>query len=187
MNIVIGMTGASGSIYGVRLLEFLKKDEERHRVFLIISNWAQKTMELETGYTAAEVARLADECFDNGNLAAPVASGSFPVDAVVIVPCSMKTLAAVAQGLADSLIARTADVALKERRRLILVPRETPLNLIHLENMTRVTQAGAVLLPPMPAFYHRPRSVDDLVNQTVGKILDLLGLSHRLYEPWSGE
>ncbi|GAB6158097.1 UbiX family flavin prenyltransferase [Desulfotomaculum varum] len=184
MRLVVGITGATGVIYGITLLEQLKKlDIETH---LILSRWARRTIQLETSFTPAEVSRLADFCYDQDDLAAAIASGSFLHQGMAIVPCSMKTLAGLAHGYAENLIVRAADVTLKEGRPLILVPRETPLNVIHLENMLKLARAGAVILPPMPAFYHQPATVQDIVNQTVGRICDRLGLANDLVKRWPG-
>lgn len=182
MKILLSMTGASGVIYGVRLLEVLKKTP--HHVSLITSEWAMRTLELETEYSQEYVSSLADVQYKNSDLAAPVSSGSYGVDATIIAPCSMKTLSNVASGNSETLIVRTADVALKERKPLLLMIRETPLSLIHLRNMVAVTEAGGILIPPMPAFYTKPATIDDLVNQSVGKVLDNLGISHELYKRW---
>lgn len=182
MKILISMTGATGVIYGVRLLETLKNTP--HHVSLITSHWAMQTLELETKYTPEYVRSLADALYDNDDLAAAVSSGSYGIDATIVVPCSMKTLSAIAHGYSETLIVRTADVALKERRPLLLVARETPLSSIHLKNMLAVTEAGGIIVPPMPAFYHGPSSVDDVINQSVGKILDLLRIPHDLFQRW---
>jgi len=182
MKITLGITGASGVIYGIRLLETLKETE--HEVSLIISDWGKKTIALETDYTITYITQLADIVYENDDLSAAVSSGSCGSDAVIIAPCSMKTLSAVANGYSESLITRVADVALKERRPLIMMVRETPLTSIHLNNMAKVTAAGAVLVPPMAAFYHRPQTVDDIVNQSVGKVLDLLRIDHDLFPRW---
>lgn len=182
MKIILGITGASGVIYGIRLLETLKNTE--HEVALIISDWGKRTIALETDYVLADITDLADTVYENDNLAAAVSSGSCRTDAVIIAPCSMRTLAAVANGYSDNLIVRVADVALKERRPLIMMPRETPLTAIHLKNMTEVTKAGAILVPPMAAFYHNPKTVDDIINQSVGKVLDLLYIPHNLFQRW---
>ncbi|MDI9619220.1 MAG: UbiX family flavin prenyltransferase [Candidatus Nezhaarchaeota archaeon] len=182
MRVVVAITGASGAVYGVRLLEALGgSGVETH---LVLSGWAEKTLQLELGLTLEEVKRLATFTHSCSDLSAPIASGSCRFDGMVIAPCSMKTLSAIAHGYADNLITRAADVALKERRRLILVPRETPLSAVHLRNMLALAEAGAVILPPAPAFYIKPRTVDDLVNYVVGKILDHLGVEHNLYKRW---
>lgn len=182
MKITLGITGASGVIYGIRLLEVLSKTE--HEVTLILSDWAKKTIAIETDNTIEEVTAMADVLYENGNLAAAVSSGSYGTDAVIIAPCSMKTLAAIAAGYSENLIVRVADVALKERRPLIVMPRETPLTAIHLRNMAEITNAGGILVPPMAAFYHRPQTVDDIINQSVGKVLDLLHIEHCLFQRW---
>lgn len=182
MNIVIGITGATGAIYGIRLLEVLRT--LGHHTELIISPWAEKTIEIETTWSLKDVKSLSDVVHDYHNMAASVSSGSYPIDAMVISPCSMKTLASIAHGYCDNLISRAGDVALKERRKLILMTRETPLNLIHLENMRMASMAGAILLPPMPSFYHQPKSVEAIIDQTVGKVLDMLCISHQLFKRW---
>lgn len=183
LRIVVAITGATGVLYGITLLKQLKKmDVKTH---LILSRWARRTIELETSYTPGEVAELADVFYAEDDLAAAISSGSFRHQGMVIAPCSMKTLAGLAHGYAENLIVRAADVTLKEGRPLILVPRETPLNVIHLENMLKMARAGAVILPPMPTFYHRPASVQDIVDQTVGRILDRLGLENDLVKRWT--
>jgi 4-hydroxy-3-polyprenylbenzoate decarboxylase len=176
------MTGATGATYGIRLLQVLQ--EKSVEVHLVISAWAGKTISLETDYSVDEVEKLARECYAADDLSAPISSGSFPTEGMVIIPCSMKTLAGIVHGMSENLILRAADVMLKEKRKLILVPRESPLNLIHLRNMTAAAEAGAILLPPMPAFYFQPRSIDQLVDHLVGKILDLLGVEHHLFPRW---
>lgn len=182
-RLLVGITGASGVIYGIRLLEALRDapDVESH---LILSPGAAVTLGFETERSAQDVHALADVVHDHANLAAPVASGSFPMHGMVVAPCSMKTLAQIALSLGDNLLARAADVTLKERRRLVLVPRETPLHLGHLRHMTAVTEMGGVILPPAPAFYHGPKTVMDIVDQTVGKVLDQFGIIHDLYRRW---
>lgn len=180
---VVALTGASGAIYGVRLLEVLKSMGD-YEVHLIISPWAKKTIALETKYSPEEVKKMATFCHDYGNQGAMIASGSFGVESMVVAPCSMKTLSAIAHGHADNLIARTADVMLKERKRLILLPRETPLNEIHLENMLKMTRAGAIIAPPMPAFYNHPITIDDIINHHTDRILDLLGVDNNLTRRW---
>ena len=176
------MTGASGAILGIRLLQELRRaDVETH---LICSDWAARTIELETDTTFEAVCALADAVYANQDLAATVSSGSFHTDGMVVIPCSMKTLAAIANGFSCNLIARAADVTLKERRKLLLVPRETPLSSIHLRNMLSLSQDGAIILPPSIAFYSRPETLEDAVNHMVGKVLDMLEIPHALYTPW---
>lgn len=182
-RIVVGISGASAPHYGIALLRALREmdDVETH---LVISAGARRTIAVESDLTVAEVTRLADVAYRPGDLAAPIASGSFPVDAMAVAPCSMRTLAAVTHGLSDTLLTRAADVALKERRPLVLVTRETPLSLIHLRNMTAATEAGATILPPVPAFYHAPVTVQDLIDHTTGKILDALGVPNEAFTRW---
>lgn len=184
MRIVVGISGASGAIYGVRLLEALRRaGVETH---LVLTPAAQETLRLETDYTPAQVAALADHTYATDAIDAAIASGSFPTNGMVIIPCSIKSLAAIAYGYTANLLLRAADVILKERRRLVLVVRETPLHQGHLRAMLRVSEMGGIILPPMPAFYHHPRTVDDIINHTVGKVLDLFGIAHELYAPWNG-
>ncbi len=185
-RILTALTGASGAIYGIRTLEELRRspDIETH---LILSRWAEETISSETDYSIAQVKGLADTVYEENDMAAAVASGSFPISAMLVVPASMKTVAAIAHGLADKLITRTADVCLKEGRRLILVPRETPFNLIHLQNLTNLAMAGALILPPIPGFYSKPKTIEDIVNHTVGKLLDQLGIEHSLFDRWPPE
>jgi polyprenyl P-hydroxybenzoate/phenylacrylic acid decarboxylase-like protein len=185
LPLVVGISGSSGPQYGIRLLRALREIGS-HEVHLVLSRGAEATIRLEAGMNPDDVRALADHSHDPANMAASISSGSFRTAGMAICPCSMRTLAAIAVGLSDSLLVRAADVCLKERRRLVLVPRETPLNLIHLRNMVTVTEAGAIVLPPAPAFYHRPKAIDDLVDQTVGKILDQLGVEHRLFQRWAG-
>ena len=182
--LVIAMTGATGAIYGIRLLQVLR--EKSIEVHLVLSTWAEKTIALETEYSVNEVQKLARRCYPLDDLSAPISSGSFPAEGMVVIPCSMKTLAAIVHGMSSNLIIRAADVMLKEKRRLILVPRETPLNLIHLRNLTLAAEAGAILLPPMTAFYFKPETIEDIVDHTVGKVLDLLGVENNLFARWAG-
>ena len=183
-RLVIGMTGASGAIFGVRLLEVLADTEvETH---LIISRWAQKTVEHETSTSLDELRGLATQVYSSADMGAKVSSGSFHTDGMVVVPCSMRTVAAIAHGQGDHLVHRAADVILKERRKLVLVARETPLNDIHLENLLKLSRVGVTILPPMPAFYNLPETLDDLVNHTVMRILDQFGISMDLARRWDG-
>ena len=185
MKIVVGISGASGAIYGIRLLEELKKrGVETH---LILSDWGRRTIETETDYTAEQVIAMSDVFYEIHDMAAAVSSGSFPHDGMVVAPCSMKTLAAIASGYTDNLISRAADVCLKEQKKLILITRESPLSLIHMENMLRAARAGAMIVPPSPAFYNRPKTLDDIVNHTVSRVLDRLNIPNDLTTRWSGE
>ena len=183
MRLVVAITGSTGVAYGVRLLEAL--GEAGVRTDLILSKWGAKCIPMETDRTVQYVRSLADAVHDDGNMAAPVSSGTHRADGMAVAPCSMKTLSAVANGYDSSLVARAAGVAIKEAgRRLVVVPREAPLSAIHLENMLRLARLGVVVLPPVPAFYTRPRSVADIVDHTVGKCLDQFGIEHSLYRRW---
>ncbi len=184
MKLVVGMTGATGAAIGVRVLHALKElDVETH---LVISKWARATIQMETPYSVQEVLALATRSYSEHDQAAAISSGSFRADGMIVVPCSMKTLAAIRCGYGDGLIARAADVTLKEQRKLVMVPRESPLNAIHLENMLALTRAGALMLPPMPAFYNNPATTDDIINHTVSRILDQFGLDNDLTKRWTG-
>ncbi|RLA83240.1 MAG: 3-octaprenyl-4-hydroxybenzoate carboxy-lyase, partial [Deltaproteobacteria bacterium] len=169
-RIIVGITGASGVIYGVRLLEVLR--DLKVEAHLILTEAARKNIQIETSLTVEDVKGLAHKVHDVKDLAAPVSSGSFVTSGMVVAPCSIKTLSAIAHSYNDNLLVRAADVTLKERRRLVLLVRETPLHLGHLELMAQVARLGGVIMPPVPAFYHRPRSVEEIVDQTVGKVLD---------------
>ncbi|MDQ1830924.1 UbiX family flavin prenyltransferase [Massilia scottii] len=184
-RLVVAITGATGAVYGVRLVRQLAATPgiETH---LIVSDAAVLTLHQELGMQRREVEALAHVVHKNRDVGASIASGSFQSDGMVIAPCSMKTLAAVALGLSDNLIARAADVVLKERRRLVLMVRETPFNLAHLRNMTAVTEMGGVIFPPLPSFYHKPESIDDMVDHTVGRVMDLFGVVHALVPRWAG-
>jgi len=185
-RIVVGISGASGAIYGVRLLEVLaeRDDIETHA---IVSSAAETTIRYETGRDPAEVSKLADVAYGERDLAASLASGTFLTDGMVVAPCSMRTLSGVANSANDNLIVRAADVHLKERRRLVLVVRETPLHAGHLRLMSDATTAGAVILPPVPGFYQRPETIADIVDHTIGKVLDVLGIhDHELFRRWNG-
>jgi polyprenyl P-hydroxybenzoate/phenylacrylic acid decarboxylase-like protein len=182
-RLVVGISGSSAPQLGITLLEALR-DLQTVETYLVLSPGAHRTIELETDRSPGEVAKLADVTYDTGDLAAAISSGSFLTMGMVVMPCSMRTLAAIATGNTTDLLSRAADVTLKERRRLVLVPRETPLNLIHIRNLEAVTLAGATVLPPAPAFYHRPRTIDDLLRHIAGKVLDQFGIEHELFRRW---
>ena len=184
MEIVLGISGASGVQYGIRLLQVLR--EKGCITHLVITESAAKIIEIETDFLLKDVQDLADHVYTPRDFAAPIASGSHLFHAMVVIPCSMGTLSAIACGSSDTLITRAADVCLKEKRRLIIVPRETPLSLVGLRNMVAAAEAGAVVLPACPAFYSKPRSLDDLVDVLVGRVLDLLGVENDLYRRWKG-
>lgn len=183
MRVILGISGATGSIYGIRLLEVLR-DTADVEVHLVLSKWAEATICLETPYKIEEIKSWAKVAYPVTNQAAAISSGSFPVDAMVVAPCSMHSLAAIRMGLSDNLLTRAADVTLKEGRKLVLVPRESPLSAIHLENMLALSRLGVVMLPPMPAFYHKVETVEDLIDHTVARILDHLHIDHQLSERW---
>ena len=183
-RLVVGISGASAAIYGIRLLEVLKEtDVETH---LVITPPAREIILLETDFTVEEVEAMADYVYDIDDIGATIASGSFKTDGMIIIPCSIKSLSAIANSYSANLLLRAADVTLKERRRLVAVVRETPLHRGHLQLMLRVTDMGAIIFPPLPAFYQRPRTVEDIVDHTVGRVLDLFGIDHALFERWSG-
>jgi len=183
-KIIVGITGATGVIYGIRLLEVLRDlGIESH---VVISEAAKQNIIIETGFSVDEVERLAYRLYDPKNLAASISSGSFRTDGMVIVPCTIKTLSGIANSYNDNLVTRAADVVLKEKRRLVLVARETPLHKGHLQLMSRAADLGAVILPPVPAFYHEPRTIQDLIDHIVGKILDLMDVEHNLFRRWNG-
>lgn len=186
-RLIVGISGASGAIYAIRLLEVLRSvpEVETH---LIISQAAKQTIALETAFSLREVQTLADVVHDNRDIAATLSSGSFCTFGMVIVPCSIKTLSGVVNSYADDLLVRAADVILKEQRKLVLCVRETPLHLGHLQLMTRAAELGAVIMPPVPAYYHQPKSVDDIINQTVNRLLDQFSieLDHDLFQRWQG-
>ena len=184
-RIIVGISGASGAIYGVRLLQALRTlpGIETHAV-ISDAGWLNITHEL--GLERTHAPALADVVHSIDHIGASIASGSFRASGMVVAPCSMRTLAAIAHGLADNLLTRAADVMLKERRRLILLARETPLHLVHLRNMTTVTEMGAIVCPPVPAFYQKPQTVDDIVQHSIARVLDLLGLEQTLAAPWMG-
>ena len=182
MRLVVGMTGATGAAVGIRLLEVLAElGVETH---LILSDWARATIKIETECSVEEVRALASRVYSSRDQAARISSGSFPTDGMVVCPCSMKTLSAIRIGYSDNLITRAADVTLKERRRLVLVPREAPLSEIHLENMHYLARVGAVIFPPTVAYYARPTSVEEVTTYVVGRIVDQLGIEHSLIKRW---
>ncbi len=183
-RVVVGITGATGAVYAVRLLRRLR--ESGRETHLIVSPACVLNVHHELGLDRRALEQLADVAYAPGDVGAAVASGSFATEAMVVAPCSMKSLAAIAHGMADNLLTRAADVTLKERRRLLLMVRETPFNLAHLRNMTAATEMGAVVFPPLPAFYHRPQSLDDLIDDTVERALALLGVGEAAPRPWHG-
>jgi len=185
MKLVVGITGASGVIYGIRLLELLKSinDIETH---LIITEAAELVVRHETDWTADKIKSLASFSYSNSDMGAQLASGSFERDGMIVAPCTIKTMSALAYSLADNLLVRAGDVALKERKKLLLLVRETPLHLGHIRTMERLSEMGAIIMPPAPSFYHKPQTIDELVNHTVGKMLGLFGIRHTLFEQWPG-
>jgi len=185
VRLIVGITGASGVIFGIRLLEVLSsiKEVETH---LIISEAGEINIKYETDWEIKDVKALADFSYDINDIAAQPASGSFKRDGMIVAPCSVKTMSALANSYAENLLLRTGDVTLKERRKLVLLVRETPLHLGHLRNMERLTEMGAIIMPPVPAFYHRPKTIPDIIDHTIGKTLDIFGIEHDLFQRWSG-
>lgn len=184
-RIIIGITGASGVIYGIRALQLLKKtDWETH---LILSESGRRNIEIETDFTPEDVMKLADYTHNNHNMAAPPASGSFLTHAMIVIPCTIKTLSGIANSYTQNLVVRAADVTVKEKRKLVLVVRETPLHKGHLKLMTMAADLGAHILPPIPSFYHKPGTIEDIIDQTIGKIFDYLDIEHNLFLRWQGE
>jgi len=182
LKLIIGITGSTGVIYGIRMLETLKKlDVETH---LIMSEWGEKCISMETEHSPEYVKSLANTTSDSKNMAASVSSGTHRINGMIVAPCSMKTLAAIANGYDDTLVARSAGVTIKEGRKLILMARETPLSAIHLENMLKLSRLGVVILPPVTEFYTNPKTIDDIVNHGVGKCLDQFDIDHDLYPRW---
>jgi 4-hydroxy-3-polyprenylbenzoate decarboxylase len=183
-RVIVGVTGATGAVYAVRLLQRLRAvGSETH---LVVSPAGVLNVHHELGLDRKALEALADHAYNPGDIGARIASGSFSADAMVVAPCSMRTLAAIAHGFSDNLLTRAADVALKERRRLVLMVRETPFNLAHLRNMTAVTEMGGVIFPPLPAFYHRPQTIDEIVDDTVERVLALLGVAGAAPKSWAG-
>jgi len=185
MRIIVGMNGTTGVIYGIRLLQVLSemKEIETH---LVISGACEKTIGIETDFQGEDIQAYATHVYSIDDIAAVLASGSFLRDGMIIAPCSMKTLSALANAYSDNLLTRAADVTLKERKRLVLLVRETPLHLGHLRNMVAVTEMGGIVMPPAPAFYHHPQTIRDIIDHTIGKALDLFHIEHNLYRRWSG-
>ena len=184
LPLVVAITGASGVIYGVEMLRVLKDlGQETH---LIVSDAASRNLAIETEYTLEQVRALASVVYENKNIGAAVASGSFRTRGMIVAPCTVKTLSGIANSYTDNLVVRAADVTLKERRTLVLMVRETPLHKGHLDLMSRAADYGAVILPPMPAFYHKPQSLMDVIHQSIGKALDQVGIEHNLFQRWSG-
>lgn len=184
-RIVIGISGASGVIYGIRMLSLLKDTE--YETHLIISEAGKLNIEIETEYTAEAVQAMADYTYDQKNVAAALASGSFLTQGMIVVPCTIKTLSGIANSYTENLLVRAADVTLKERRKLVLVVRETPLHKGHLRLLAQAADMGAQILPPVPSFYHIPRTIEDIIDQTVGKVFDYMGIAHNLFRRWNGE
>lgn len=184
-KLVVAITGGSGVIYGIKLLKYLNQlNLETH---LILSEWGAKTIRIETNTDPNLLKSLATFHYDNKNMAAPISSGSFKTDGMVIIPCSMKTLSSITHGFDDSLISRSASVCIKEHRKLVIVPRETPLSTIHLENMLKLSEMNVTVLPAMPGFYSKPSSIEDLISHIVGKVLDQFDINHNMYKRWGQE
>ena len=183
-QIIIGITGASGVIYGVRILSLLEKSE--YETHLIISEAGKVNIEIETKYKADEVAAMATHTYDNKDMTASLASGSFLTYGMVVAPCTIKTLSGIANSYTENLLVRAADVTLKEKRKLVLIVRETPLHKGHLRLMTMAAEMGAHILPPVPSFYHQPKTINDIIDQTIGKVFDYLGIEHDLFKRWGG-
>ena len=185
MRIIVGITGASGAIYGLRLLERLR-NRQGAEIHLVVTTSGEKTLYLETGRMAADVKKLSDFSYPVEDISCRLASGSYPTDAMVISPCSIHTMSAIANGISSNLLVRAADVTLKERRKLILLVRESPLHLGHLRNMTALAEMGAIIAPPVPGFYHHPQTVMDIVDHTIDRVLDLIGIPDAQVRRWEG-
>lgn len=185
MVLIIGITGATGVIYGIRLLEMLstKKDIETH---LIISEAGEINIKYETTWKIKDIKALADFSYDIKDFGARLASGSFKNDGMIVAPCTIKTMSALANSYTENLLIRAGDVTLKERRRLVLVVRETPLHIGHIRSMERLSEMGAIIMPPVPSFYHRPKTIEDIIDHTLGKILDIFDIEHNLFQRWAG-
>jgi 4-hydroxy-3-polyprenylbenzoate decarboxylase len=185
VKIIVGITGASGAIYGLRLLERLR-NLQNAEIHLIVTRSGEKTLYLETGRMAADVKKLSDFSYAVEDISCRLASGSYPTDAMVIAPCSIHTMSAIANGISSNLLVRAADVALKEKRKLILLVRESPLHLGHLRNMTALSEMGAIIAPPIPGFYHHPQTVMDIVDHSIDRVLDLIGVPDAQVNRWEG-
>ena len=185
MVLIVGITGASGVIYGIRLLEVLsrKNDIETH---LIISEVGEINIRYETDWKIEDVKALASRTYDINDIGARLASGSFKRDGMIVAPCTVKTMSALANSYAENLLIRAGDVTLKERKRLVLLVRETPLHIGHIRNMEKLTEMGAIIMPPVPAFYHKPKTIQDIINHTIGKVLDVFDIEHNLFQRWAG-
>jgi 4-hydroxy-3-polyprenylbenzoate decarboxylase len=185
MILIIGITGASGVIYGIRLLEVLStmKEIETH---LIISEAGETNISYETNWKIEDVRAMASFSYGINDISARIASGSFKTDGMIVAPCTVKTMSALANSYSDTLLTRAADVTLKERRKLVLLVRETPFHLGHIRSMEKLSEMGAIIMPPVPAFYHRPRTIQDIIDHTMGKVLDIFNIKHNLFERWSG-
>lgn len=183
--LIVGITGASGAIYGIRLLEVLSsiKNVETH---LIVSEAAEAIIKYETGRRIEDVKELASFSYDIRDIGAQIASGSFKTDGMIVAPCTVKTMSAIANSYSENLLIRVGDVTIKERRKLLLLVRETPLHIGHIRNMERLCEMGAIIMPPVPAFYHKPQTIQDIVDHTVGKMLDIFGIEHTLFQRWAG-
>ncbi|MDR0305476.1 MAG: UbiX family flavin prenyltransferase [Chitinispirillales bacterium] len=186
MEIILGITGSTGTIFAVRFLEKIKDVSPKSKIHLIISDWGIRTLQIETQYSLEYLFELCYRKYENNDLSAQISSGSFRTDAMLILPCSMKTMSAIAHGYSDTLIVRAADVCLKERRKLIVCPRETPLNSIHIENMLKLSNMGVHIIPPMPAFYNNPKTLDDMIEHFVVKLLDHLEIFTEYKGRWRG-
>jgi flavin prenyltransferase len=183
MRLIVAITGSSGVIYGIKMLEVLL--ELKMETHLVLSEWGKRNIRIETDKTIDYVKSLATKCYSNDNMAAAISSGSYKTEGMAVIPCSMKTLSSIANGYDDNLVSRAAGVCIKETRKLVIVPRETPISKIHLVNMLKLVEAGVVVLPAMPGFYHKPKSVGDLVSHIVGKVLDQFGIEHNIFKRWS--
>lgn len=183
MRLIVAITGSSGVIYGIKMLEVLL--DLKMETHLVLSEWGKRNIRIETDKTIDYVKSLATKCYSNDNMAAAISSGSYKTEGMAVIPCSMKTLSSIANGYDDNLVSRAAGVCIKETRKLVIVPRETPISKIHLVNMLKLVEAGVVVLPAMPGFYHKPKSVGDLVSHIVGKVLDQFGIEHNIFKRWS--